>query len=129
MSEITIHLDHSPKSFRPGDAITGSIEWVLDEIPRSVEAKLVWSTAGKGTRDIAVVQNTALHAGRTRDQQRFELHAPEGPYSFSGKLVSLVWAVEAVMQPGDRAAREEIVISPSGAEIDLYAAGEPEDSA
>jgi hypothetical protein len=52
----------------------------------------------------------------------FRFKLPDSPYSFSGKLVSLAWAIEAVAQPGERSARAEIVIAPGGKEVRLETA-------
>ena len=46
-----------------------------------------------------------------------------GPWSFVGELITLVWAIEAVVEPGDHAARIEIAVSPTGRPIRL--AGTP----
>jgi hypothetical protein len=44
---------------------------------------------------------------------------PEGPYSFSGKLISLIWALELACSPGSETVRREITVSPTGHEIVL----------
>jgi hypothetical protein len=125
MSDVRIQIEQGQTSFRPGEAIRGIVTWVLDAAPRTVEVRLVWHTAGKGDRDVGVVEKASLHAGGSRDQQPFELRAPDGPYSFSGRLISLVWGVEVVIEPGSLSARQDIVIAPAGVEVDLYASGEP----
>jgi hypothetical protein len=52
-----------------------------------------------------------------KDRRSFSLQLPEGPYSFSGKLISLAWALELVAEPGSRASRIEITVSPTRREI------------
>jgi hypothetical protein len=123
--EIVIQLDENRTAFRPGESIRGSVTWSLAEVPRSGEVRLVWNTSGKGTQNVSTVQTVTLAPASSREQQRFELRAPESPYTFSGRLVSLIWAIEVELQPHSHSARQEIVISPTGSEIDLYAAGEP----
>jgi len=59
------------------------------------------------------------------DRREFRFRLPEGPYSFSGKLISLLWAIEVVASPGDMAGRAGIVVSPSGREVVI---GRPEGS-
>jgi hypothetical protein len=54
-----------------------------------------------------------------RDNREFQIVLPDGPYSFSGKLISLVWCLELVVEPGSLCERKEIVISGSGTEVDL----------
>ena len=47
----------------------------------------------------------------------FAFPLPEGPYSFSGKLISLIWAMELTVSPGSETLRREITLSPTGREI------------
>ena len=49
-------------------------------------------------------------------EQRVKFTLPAAPYSFSGKLISLIWAVELVADDSD-SARWEFVLGPDGAEI------------
>ena len=46
-----------------------------------------------------------------------ELEEPEAPHSFSGALISLIWAVELLVEPGGLSERIEITVSPTGEEI------------
>ena len=48
---------------------------------------------------------------------------PAGPYSFSGRLISLIWALELVAEPGNHVARVEITLGPDGQEV-VLATGE-----
>jgi len=54
---------------------------------------------------------------QTTDQRTFRFALPEGPYSFSGKLISIIWAIELILEPGPSVERREIVMSPSGREV------------
>ena len=47
---------------------------------------------------------------------------PPAPYSFSGKLISLIWAVEVVAEGIKEASRLEFTLSPDGREITLSSA-------
>ena len=49
----------------------------------------------------------------------FRFQLPDAPYSFSGKLISLIWAIEAVAEGIKEAARYEFVLAPEGREIEL----------
>ena len=121
MTAVVITLDDARTSFLPGQIISGQVGWSVPDVPRSVEVQLVWKTRGRGDTDTGHAPKIQLPTGRTQGQEPFQFEAPEGPYSFSGKLVSLVWSVEATIDPGSHTAVREIVISPTGAEIDLYA--------
>jgi hypothetical protein len=60
------------------------------------------------------------------DRHEFRLRLPSGPYSFSGKLISLIWALEVVAEPGADAGRQDITLSPTGRELVIAAAeGQP----
>lgn len=101
---IALKLDRN--SFKPGEMLEG-------EAPggAGLEVRLFWYTEGKGTQDLEVVATQTLDAAG-----RFRLKLPAAPYSFSGKLISLIWAVEVVGH-SDGAPREELLVSPDGAEI------------
>jgi len=126
MTFIEIELDDGRTSFRPGEELAGSVLWDLSEgesvqsAPDSAEVRLVWFTRGRGDRDSGIVAAEELAGPQAVDRRRFRFTLPAGPYSVSGKLVSIVWAVEVVLEPGSRAARTEIVVSPTGREILLH---------
>lgn len=103
-------------AFRPGDTVDVSFEWLLESAPESVEARLIWFTRGVGTQDVGLVESQpALSAVKGEHRARFKL--PLAPYSFSGRLVSLVWAVELIAD--DLAERWEFVMAPDGREVVL----------
>ena len=116
---IQVETRDGVTSFRPGDDVSGRAWWQLDQQPKDVVARLFWYTQGKGTQDVVVVQEETFPSPRREDQRKFSFRLPEGPLSFSGRLISLIWAVEVVAQPGDEAGRVEIVVSPTGDELRL----------
>ena len=120
MSWIQIETTDGVTSFRPGDVVEGKAFWRLDPPPESVELRLFWYTEGKGDQDVGIVETIPYAGPAAEDRRSFQLRLPEGPYSFSGKLISLVWAIEVVAQPGDRVGRCEITVSPTGGEIRLH---------
>ena len=117
MSSLRIATQLQRKNFRPGEEISGAVGWTLDEQPKSAEVRLFWYTAGKGTRDVGVVATQKLEAPKSNDERSFHFTLPEAPYSFSGTLISLIWAVELVVDPGGLSERIEIMVSPTGEEI------------
>jgi hypothetical protein len=117
---IDIRIEGGRSAFRPGESVTGEASWTLDRNPASVELRLFWFTRGRGTEDIEIVNTLKFENPRQADRRPFQLRLPESPYSFSGKLTSLIWAIEVVAQPGGTAGRAELVISPSLAEILLH---------
>lgn len=120
MERIEVSTRDGRYFFRPGEMIEGTVAWHFGEAPRSVELRLFWYTEGKGDRDLEIVTAFPFEAPGADDRRAFRLQAPAEPWSFSGKLISLTWALEAVAEPGARAGRAEILISPTGSEILLH---------
>lgn len=115
MNWLRVVTDDNRMQFFPGDTVTGSASWRLDQ-PASLEVRLFWHTKGKGTEDVGLVDKVPLDSTPLAGSQQFRFQLPEGPYSFSGKLISLMWSLELVASSGE-ADRIDIVLSPTGAEI------------
>ena len=128
MSWIEIGLEGGRTAYRPGEEVTGAVAWAIEEgePPASAEVRLVWFTRGHGDPSSELVAAAELPSPAELDRREFSLRLPEGPYSFTGKLITLVWAVEVVVEPGGRAERKEIVVSPTGREIRLHPELPPE---
>ncbi len=108
-------------SFEPGEEIEILIAWGLSELPKSLEARLVWSTIGRGTQDLEIAQVTPVFPEEASGQERLTITLPDAPYSCSGKLVSILWGLELVALPSEESTREEIVIAPQGREVMITA--------
>jgi hypothetical protein len=117
MGKLDIHLYEGKTTFTPRETVAGRFEWTLDTNPRTLELSLFWYTAGKGTRDVGVVQTMKLDAPGSYGAEDFSFALPDGPYSFSGKLISLIWALELTCSPGSDTVRRGITVSPGGREI------------
>ena len=114
-------LDIKPSSGetsrKPRGALEVIAQWSLTSAPGLLEARLVWFTRGKGTEDVGIVATERIESPDASGQRRVRFTLPDAPYSFSGRLISLIWAVELV---ADRAAaRWEFVLAPEGREIQL----------
>ena len=120
MNELKILLADDRKQFRPGETLQGIAGWRLTAIPRRVDLRLFWYTRGKGTEDVGVANRIGFEQPQAEEGRRFSFVLPEEPYSFSGQLLSLVWALELVVEPGAQTTRLEFVLSPSGEEIILH---------
>jgi hypothetical protein len=116
MSNLRLGLRENRTAYAPGETITGAVDWDGEKPPRSAEVRLGWLTRGKGSEDHAIAETMHFDDPVATDLRTFTFTAPAEPYSFSGRLISLIWVVEAVLQPGDRLARQEIVIAPEGRE-------------
>jgi len=117
MGTLSIELNGSKDTFAPGEQIEGRIEWGLDANPKTLELSLLWYTSGKGTRDVSVLHTHRIDSPGALGSDKFSFTLPPGPYSFSGKLISLIWALELTCTPGDETVRKEITVSPTGKEI------------
>ena len=125
MDVIEISTDEGAVAYQPGETVSGTVSWQLDEPADSVEVRLFWYTRGKGTQDVQVVKAQHFPSAGRSGRRNFTFVLPEEPYSFSGKLISLIWALEAVVQPGDRSQRLELVVAPQRREVVLGGAAEP----
>lgn len=114
---IEIHLDGGRTAFAPGDTIRGTLQWMGEAVPNAIELRLLWYTQGRGDRDVGVAQRVRIEAPPAVGSSPFEVTAPSGPYSCSGRLVSICWALEATVQPGDEVTRVELVVAPQGREV------------
>ena len=115
---MIVEIVTKAKNYQPGESIEGNVSWVAEKQPKSVELHLFWHTRGKGDRDAGIVESVNFELPQSSDHREFQFRAPEFPISFSGKLVSLVWGVELVLEPGESSA-VELVIAPGGKELSL----------
>ena len=130
MTSLAIRTTDDRTAFQPGEAISIEVQWDLPDEPEVIEVRLVWNTSGKGDTDVGVEQTISLDAPEPFGTRQLELELPAAPYSFSGKLISLVWALELVAKPSDESCRTEITIAPDAREIVLHhaASDEPTDA-
>lgn len=128
MADLHIFTELDNLSFCPGDRLRGRVAW--SGLPTSsspqhnkAELRLFHYTSGKGTRDIDIVDDHNFGAPASSDNRDFEFKLPGGPPSFSGKLISLIWALELIIEIDGEEFTEhlDIQLSPTGTEIDLYA--------
>jgi hypothetical protein len=117
MDKLKIILHEDKTAFAPRETIRGTIEWNLDANPRRLDLSLFWYTAGKGTRDVGMVHNVWFDDPGARGSKEFSFTLPEGPFSFSGRFISVIWALELTCSPGAETTRREITVSPTGKEI------------
>ena len=123
MSDFRVTIRDGKTGFRPGEFVEGSAAWNIGQAPEAVELRLIWFTRGKGTPDVSIVDSSSMAAPAAMGDSAFRFVLPDGPHSFSGSLISLTWAVEAIaLAPRSKplaAGRAEFVLSPDGQEIVL----------
>lgn len=121
MDYLAVEVRDGANAFLPRETVEGTASWRLDRAAETAELRLFWYTEGKGDQDVGVVSVVPFANPGLQDQRAFRFTLPDGPFSFSGKLISLAWALELVVEPGSRASRTEITVSPTRMEILLPA--------
>lgn len=125
---IEIVFDNQTAEYRPGEMISGKVIWSnLPDKKREIETLLIWYTDSiqfdaldprasffREQKTIAHQQTVAVSASGFRD---FKFPAPIGPFSFSGELFSLFWAIE--VEIGRKIYSGPLTISPTGKKIVL----------
>jgi len=126
MSTLKVGTFGNKTRFLPGEEVAGKVFWILDkpEKEKAVELRLFWYTQGKGTQDVVLADRARFDEPERRGEREFRFKLPEAPYSFSGKLISLVWALELVALRSNETERLEITVSPTGDEVALGSADE-----
>ena len=114
---VELALNGNQTEYRPGATVRGTARWFLLDPPASVELRLFWFTRGKGTEDVKVVETVSFDSPAAEASHTFQLRLPPEPYSFSGRLIAIIWAIEVVAKPGGETARIEITVSPTGHEV------------
>jgi len=120
MEYLRIELGAHGSLIKPGSTVEGNVEWALEHVPERIEIRLLWYTEGRGTRDVGIVGRQSYTHQPDMGRQPFSLKAPDGPYSFEGRLITLRWILEAAVDPGDMVTRENLILGPTGTPVDLY---------
>ena len=109
---LHLHLNAPSNGFAPGAVLEGVAGWRQHEPPRKAAVRLFWYTDGKGTQDLGLADEQILSGGGMDCEEAFSLRVPEQPYSCSGMLVAIRWAVELLLNDGEEATRVNITVSP-----------------
>ena len=117
MAELKLEIQGSERAFAPGATIKGALGWQSERPVERAELRLLWYTQGKGSQDVEVVERLSFDDPKPEEARPFTIRAPLEPYSFSGKLISLIWALELVLEPGKESTRLELTIAPNKEEI------------
>lgn len=125
MITLRIELADDRSWFLPGGQLTGRAVWRLDEAPEAVELRLFWHTSGKGTDDVEIVEVRRFEGQGPHGEGAFDVTLPLGPYSFSGSLITLAWALELVALPGGETERLDLVVAPTPVEVRLTSLDRP----
>jgi len=121
-ASITIQVDYDNTEFTPGDTISGTVSWLPTQGTESIALRLFWFTSGRGTQDVDLINELTWPVSTSNasgGSEKFSFTLPNEPYSFSGQLISLSWAIEAVKLPEETSTRYEFTLTPNGREIVL----------
>jgi len=116
---LTLQTTDGGSWFKPGELIEGRASWHFDGKVEAIEVRLFWYTSGKGTRDVEIVHVLRTDSPNTSGHRDFSIRVPDGPYSFSGKLITLAWAIELVALPEGETERLDLRIGPQPVEVDI----------
>ena len=116
---LTLHTTDGGTWIKPGELTEGRASWHLDGDAEAVEVRLFWFTTGKGSQDVEIVRRLRIDSPDTSGHYDFSIRVPEGPYSFSGKLITLAWAIELIALPSGQTERLDLLIGPTPVEVDL----------
>ncbi|MEN9359436.1 MAG: hypothetical protein RL095_971 [Verrucomicrobiota bacterium] len=94
MPELSLVLESS--SCLPGGNLRGRISWDCAKTPRRLILALKWRTEGRGNAESGCVGELHLPCRAAKGEAEFELEIPPRiPPSYRGRLVSILWQIEA----------------------------------
>ncbi len=115
----TFIIDGVEQSYRPGETIRGEVLWDLAEDYNEIVLSLGWWTSGTGTVDESVVDSLSWKNPARIGKEPFSFNLPPGPFSFSGKLISLQWGLEFRSEKSRDRGLHTFTLSPTGQELDF----------
>ena len=116
---LELTLEDGRIGFEPGARLTGVAAWSAPSPPRGMELRLSWAMHGRGGRDFKIAGTIPLPAPAASERRPFILTLPEGPYSFRGRLLALVWTLELVALPGEEKTHLDLIVAPGHETIEL----------
>lgn len=118
MNSVKLQLHGS--TLKPGAELCGSANWETEADDAVLHLRIGWRTSGTGTEDLEIVdvwETPIRHTG----QLEIKRELPVFPYSFSSKLITLTWFIEASIDSLSCSDVCDIIISPQESELHLYA--------
>ncbi|MBN2845751.1 MAG: hypothetical protein JXQ25_07190 [Deltaproteobacteria bacterium] len=119
MSDMNISVAGERREWFPGETMEGVASWDMGMPVKSMELRLFWYTRGKGTEDIKIVEIIQFENPQSKDSREFQINLPFEPYSFSGKLITLKWALELVPDSSSKAERYKFSLSQTGQPVKI----------
>lgn len=119
MDKISIQLKDGKISYQPGEKINGELEWDLNQEVENIAINVFWYTEGIGNQDSEIAGTEIIKSPLKSDRQSFEIELPMAPYSYSGQISSLKWAIEATVLKDKVKDVKEFSMMPGNKEIIL----------
>ena len=119
MDKISIELKDGKTSYNPGEKIRGELEWELAQEVPEITINIFWYTEGIGEQDSELAKTEVIKAPLQNDRQNFEIDLPMAPYSYSGQITALKWAIEATAMKDKVKDVKEFSMAPGNREIIL----------
>lgn len=117
MLELTV--DHGETKYLPGESVPAELRWSFPAPCERIEVCLLWRTSGKGTEDEHVVWDEVIQSVGSTGRRQFNMPLPLAPYSFSGKLITLNWFIEAFAEPDGDSTSLLLTVGPRRRELFL----------
>lgn len=114
---LEIQATRSRHNFEPGEQVELEVRWDLAKAPDQLELRVLCNTVGKGDTDLQLAELWKLAHPAAHGRERITITLPHAPYSYSGKLISFVWAFELLAPPLKETNRLEFILAPQGQEL------------
>ena len=120
MSQLILQLAEGRKGYRPSELLRGTAAWQLAQAPTTVEVRLCWFIQIQDISEVRRVQTLRYDRPAASERRTFEFQLPDAPYSYSGALALLGWAVELVALPEQEFTQVFFHLGPNGHPIGLH---------
>ncbi len=91
---MRFELPKGISDFSPGSMIHAQSLWEFEKTPRSITARLVWVTEGKGTQDSETAIEETWIPENNNGSRQLSWVAPRCPTTHSGTLIRIHWQME-----------------------------------
>jgi hypothetical protein len=94
MSDSYMTIELADEVIECGATVTGVVSWSGPKTPRSVSVTLQYKTEGRGSTDKGEASTVQVPADNQGYHQFFLATPSDGPISFDGDLISVIWEIE-----------------------------------
>lgn len=109
---LILKVDGSENIFCPGANIAVEAGWRQQDPPDHAAVRLFWYTDGDDLLDTKLCGEQILEGRGNNHKKKITMQLPEAPFSCSGPLFSIRWAIELVLNGGEQAKRVDIRVAP-----------------